>query len=160
MPKITIQGTIIDFPNSGSDPNWAPAVIQFAQAVEAAIQGFAGAFDVAPQSYTMTANLNASPVDLTNLTFPPSDVRAVFIKYTVFRSTDSTSAYEGGDIIATYSAANPTNNKWDVIQRKNGDAKVSISFSDSGQVQFTSEALSGINHSGKFTYTATALSQT
>lgn len=160
MPIITIQGTPIEFPDSGNDPNWAPAVIEFAQAVEAALQGFVGAYDVAPQTYSMVTNVNASPVDLPNLTFPTSDVRGVFIRYTVFRSTDTTSAYESGDIIATYSASNPSSNKWDVIQRRNGDGKVSIMFSDSGQVQFTSEALSGTNHAGKITYTASALSQT
>ena len=32
MPIITIAGTPIDFPSSGREPNWADAVIQFAQA--------------------------------------------------------------------------------------------------------------------------------
>ena len=156
---INIQGTIIAFPASGNDPNWAPAVIQFAQAVEAALQGVAGPFDVAPQAFAMTSNLNVSPVDLSNLTFPTSDVRAVFINFVVFRSTDTTSVYEAGDIIASYDASAPTNDKWDVIIRRNGDAKVDITISDTGQVQFTSLAIAGSNHVGRFTYKATALTQ-
>jgi hypothetical protein len=34
--RITIGSQVIEFPSSGADPNWAPAVIDFAQAVETA----------------------------------------------------------------------------------------------------------------------------
>jgi hypothetical protein len=35
--SITIGNTIINFPDSASDPNWAAPVIEFVQAVEDAL---------------------------------------------------------------------------------------------------------------------------
>lgn len=83
---ITIQGTVIEFPSSGQSPNWAPAVIEFAQAVEQALSGVAGDYDVSPQAIDITNGASSTPI--TALSFPTSVVRSVIIRYSIYRICD------------------------------------------------------------------------
>lgn len=99
---IQIQSQIIQFPASGDSPNYAPAIIQFAQAVAAALELVVGPFDVAPQTFVMTSNANTN-VSLPNLTFPPSDVQGAIIQYSVLRQTMGASVS-----ISNISVGNPT----------------------------------------------------
>lgn len=160
MPTITIQGTIIDFPNSGASPNWAPAVIEFAQAVEEAIASAIGEFDVPPQVLTIDSSNPASNVDITALNFPTSDVRGVDIFYSVFRETDSTSAVESGTMTIVYNSDGSIGNKWELTREYTGPgAEIEFNITDTGQVQYTTTALSGINHIGRISFYARSLPQ-
>lgn len=158
MPTINIQGTIINFPESAQSPNWADPIIQFAEAVAAALQSVAGPFDVPPQIFVMTSNANTD-VSLPSLAFPTSDVRGATIMYTVFRTTTTDTAYEEGHIEVVYNPDNPIGNKWDISREYTGDGKITFSITDNGQVQFTSALLPGLNHVGSIGYTAKSLLQ-
>lgn len=153
---ITISGTTINFPSSGESPNWAPAVIEFAQAVAGALVSVAGPFDIPPQIYVMTSNANTN-VNIPNLAFPTSTVRGAFIRYAVYRNTNSTTEVETGNIMIVYNPAGPGGNKWAITRDFVGDADVTFSITDVGQVQFSSTAISGSSHNGVITYTAQAL---
>lgn len=151
---ITISGNVIPFPTSGQDPNWAPAVTEFAQAVEEALSSVTGQFDVSPQVYTMIANVNTN-VDLPNLSFSTTNVRGAFIEYTVYRTTAAPAlAYEAGNIMVIYNGSS-----WEISQDYVGDGDISFNITNTGQVQFSSTALTGSGHSGKIGYKATALLQ-
>lgn len=156
--SINIQGTIIEFPSSGESPNWAPPVIDFAQAVEGALSQVVGPFDIAPQIYTMTSNANTN-VSLPNLAFPTSSVRGAFIKYTVFRQTSTDTVSEAGNVMVVYNPNGPVSNKWQITRDYVANAQVTITITDTGEVEFSSTLLPGINHSGTWTYTAQALLQ-
>ena len=158
MPQINIQGTIIDFPDSAQSPNWAAPVIQFALAVEAALATVVGPFDIAPQVYTMTSNVNTN-VSLPGLAFPTSDVRGATIDYTVFRTTNTNVAYEKGTLEIVYNPQGPVNNKWEISREFTGDGLITFSILDTGQVQFTSASLAGTNHQGVISYLAKAILQ-
>lgn len=153
---INISGTIIEFPSSGQDPNWSNAVIQFAEAVAAALSIVAGPFDVAPQIYTMTSNVNTN-VNIPNLAFPTSNVRGAFIRYTVFRQTTTDTVSEAGNIIIVYNPANPVSQKWEIVRDYDEDALMTFTITDTGQVQFSSALLAGANHVGTITFAAQAL---
>ncbi len=156
---ITIQGEVIEMPSSSDSPNWSEAIDQFATAVEGALSGLAGAFDVPPQVYVIDSFNPVTDQALPNFSFPVSDVRSIFIRYAVFRTTSTTTAYETGNIMAIYSPANPINNKWDFSVDRAGDGKITFLITDAGQIQFSTEALGGINHAGKITATAQAVLQ-
>lgn len=158
MPQIVIQGTPIAFPDDAASPDWAPAVIAFAQAVESALNLVINAFDVSPQVYTMVSNSNTN-VNINALSFPTANVRAAFITYSVYRTTSLSNASEAGQIIVVYNANSSVGSKWELIQSKDGNAQVSFNITDTGQVQFSSVALSGINHSGQISFSAKTLQQ-
>lgn len=163
--QINIQGNLIDIASSGQSPNWANGWIEFAQAVEQALSGLAGPFDIPPQVYEMIANVNTN-VDLPNLVFPTSDVRSAEIAYAVYRQSDNPGVadnikVESGIISIAYNPNNPVTNKWNISQTSNdpNDTGVSFSITDVGQVQFSSTLQAGSNYEGRITYQAKALLQ-
>ena len=98
---ITIQGTVVSFPEQGSSEPWGPPVTEFAQLVEEVLNSISGAatYDVAPQTFALHSyNPSGSDIDINPLNFPVTEVRGFFMRYTVYRSTNSTSAYEVGNI--------------------------------------------------------------
>lgn len=161
--QITIKGTIIEYPSSAASPNWAPALIEFAQAVEEAINSIAGTFDVAPQVQNIDTNNPSTNIDITNLTFPISQVRAATIFYTVYRKTEDSGPPDGqevseeGTLEILYNASNPATEKWHMIRAGQGDAFINFDITDSGQITFTTTALTGISHTGIVAFRAIAV---
>lgn len=161
MPTLIINQQVIEFPESAESPNWAPAIIQFAEAVEQGLAIAIGTFDVAPQAFTIDAYNSATDIDITNLSFPTTNVRAVFIRYSVYRTTDSETAYEAGDMIAMFNPDNPINQKWALSRgnRTGGEGKLTFKVTDTGQFRFDSTPLAGSNHEGKIIFDARSLEQ-
>lgn len=159
MPDITIQGTLIEFPDSGTDPNWAPAVIQFAEAVEAALSGVVGTYDVAPRSMIIDATPTATATDIPSLSFSTSQIRGAFINYTVYRTTTDTTVSEAGTLQLVYNDSSGSGLKWEISREAVGDASVEFTVEDTGQVQVTLTALSGSDHTGQLNYSAAAMQQ-
>ena len=156
---ITIQGTVISFPQSGTGPQWAEAVDQFASAVEGALNSVVGAFDVAPQALIIDAYNPGTNINIAALSFPTTSVRSAFIRYAVFRSTNSTSVYESGSLEIVYNPNGPVNNKWEVAQQIVGDGQILFNVTDTGQVQFSTLAIAGGSHTGKLTFVAQSILQ-
>lgn len=160
MPLINIAGTLIQFPESSSSPNWSSGVIQFALAVEAALAGLAGSFDVPPQTYTMVSSVNTN-VDLPSLSFPPSQVLSATIVYTILRDPDiatgSNIVTQSGSFTVTYNADGSVGEKWTKAHEYEGDASVTFSITDVGQVQFSSASIGAGTHAGQITYYAKSL---
>lgn len=153
---VSIQGTIVNFPSSGQSPNWAPAVIQFAQLVAAALAFSVGPFDIPPQTFVMTSNVNNN-VDLPNLSFPTTQVQGAAISYSVFRSTSSVVATETGNILVNFNSSSAVGAKWEISRDYIGNASTTFNITDVGQVQFSTTLLTGTSHQGKVTYQARAI---
>ena len=161
MPLITIAGTPISFPDEASSPSWAESVILFAETVATALNSVVGPYDVVSQQMVIDAyNTPSAGAIIPNLAFSPSTVQAAYIKYSVFRNTNTTTVSETGQIVVVYNASNPSSNKWAIARDRVGDALVSFSISDAGQVAFLIDsALTGTSYNGKITFQASALSK-
>lgn len=157
---ITIQGTSIAFPSSGEPENWSQPLIDFATAVQDALSSITGPADVPPQTLTIDAFNPGSNIVIPALTFSTTTVRGAFIRYAVNRTTSLTSVSEIGEIEIVYNATGPTGNKWEYGRTYTGDASITFTITDVGQVLLNTTSLSGINHTGILTYTAQALLQT
>jgi hypothetical protein len=158
MPTITIAGTVIDFPDTGSSPLWSPAIIQFAESVQDALAGVVGAFDVPTQTLNIDAYNPGSAIDITALNFPTSDVRAAFIRYAVYRDTSSTSGVESGNLFIVYNPDGSPGSKWELSRETIGaGASITFAISDTGQISFTTTTLAGTDHVGTITFSAQAL---
>lgn len=160
IPTIEIGTTVIQFPDSGNSPNWAQPIIDFATAVQNTLSGLAGPADVFPQIFVIDNFNPGTAVNIPNLTFSTTIVRAAFIRYTVYRNTAAPlTVTESGILNIVYNPTNPTGNLWEYDQSKVGNAQVSFTITDTGQVQLNTTALSGLSHNGKITYAAQALLQ-
>lgn len=161
--QLTIKGSIIEIPSSGSSPNWSSGIIEALQALTDAVNSVTGTYDVAPQVQNIDANNNSTNVTIANLAFPPSEVRSATIFYSVYRMTedsgppDGQEVAEGGQITVVYNASNPTNNKWEIAQYKAGEANITFSITDLGQFRFTTSPLTGINHVGSLSFRAISI---
>lgn len=153
---IVVQGTTINIPSSGESPNWAPAIIEAFQAIAQALSQVVGPFDVSPQTYVLVSNSNTN-VDVPNLSFPISAVHGAFIRYTIYRNTTSTTVVETGLIFLAYNPSAGVGQKWLITREYVGDAKVTFSVTDVGQVQFSSSTLAGSTHNGIIIYSAQSL---
>jgi len=161
MPLITIGSTPIQFPDSAQAPDWSEAVIQFAQVVSDSLNTFAGPYDVPAQSFLFASS---GAQQIPNLQFSTAVIRAAYIKYSIYRTTSSNTAFEAGQIIVIYNpnTANPSDKKWQIITEcvgGNSGASASLSIDDSGQFYITPTALSGTNAINKISYSAQAFSQ-
>lgn len=151
---ITIGGNIIDFPTSAESPNWAPALVDFADAVEGALSGLAGTYDVSPQIYTLISDVNTN-VDLPKLSFPTSNVRGAFIRYAYHRNSNTTREVESGNLIIIY---DDTAGSWQISRDSVGTAtRLSFNITNTGQVQFSTTAIGGTFTAGTISYQANSL---
>lgn len=157
---MTIQGTPITIPTAGSSPDWAEAIDEFAVAVEEALDTVIGSFDVAPQALIIDSYNPGTNIQIAALSFPTAAVRAVFIRYSVFRSTNLTSVYETGELNAVYNPSGPTNNKWELANQLVGNGDITFTMTDTGQVEFSTTAIAGTGHTGVLTFVAQAILQT
>jgi hypothetical protein len=153
---ITIQGTPIEFPSSGESPNWAPAVIEFAQATEQALLSAVGPYDIAPQVFNLISDVNTN-LDITDLNFPTSVVRAGYINYSVVRvgtvGLITTTLSEAGNITVVYDGS-----AWTLTRDYVGDADCTFNITSAGQVRITTPTLAGYS-SGKVSFSAQTLQQ-
>jgi len=160
MPIITIKGTEINIPNSGASPNWAPAIIEAFQALADAVNSVTATFDVAPQVQNIDANNSSTNVDINNLSFPSSDVRAATVYYTVYRKTDNSGPPDGQEVVEAgtleinFNDDRAVTEKWELVRSGASDASIDFNITDAGQIRFSTTALTGTNHTGIVSYRA------
>lgn len=160
--KLIIKGTVINIPSSGASPNWSPAIIEAFKALADAVNSISGTYDISPQTQNIDANNSSTNIELANLNFPPADVRAATIFYTVYRKTTGTGAQEiteAGTLEISYNDGRSTN-KWEMVRTGQGDASIDFNITDLGQIRFTTTALTGDNHKGIVSYRAISILNT
>jgi hypothetical protein len=163
---LLIKGTPVSIPNSGESPNWSEGIIDALTALTEAVNAITGTYDVAPQVQNIDANNASTDVNIANLVFPVSEVRSAVIYYTVHRETedsgsgDAQEMVEGGTLTIVYNAANSVGNKWELVRVAAGSANITFEVTDVGQVQFTTTALTGINHTGTLSFRAISILNT
>lgn len=161
--RLIIKGTPVLIPDSGQSPNWSEGIIDAITALTEAVNAITGTYDVAPQVQNIDANNSSTNVTIDNLNFPPSDVRAATIYYSVYRLTedsgpdDSQELAEGGTLQIVYNNANPVNNKWEIVNEFAGEAQISFNVTDLGQIRFSTTAMTGINHTGTLSFRAISI---
>lgn len=159
MPLVTIGSTVIDFPDSAQDPNWAPPVIEFAQATADALSSVVTPGDVVQDTFNIDS-INPGTLSVTGLSLNTAIVRGSLIKYAVIRTRDGVSQAEYGHIYAVYNATLSPGSLWTLSRDYTGEAGVSFTIADTGQVSITTTTIAGAGaHTGTLTYVAQSLLQ-
>jgi hypothetical protein len=117
--KITIGGTVINFPTSGTDANWAEAVTEFALAVENQLLSVGLITDIAPQVTDIPEANSGSPKAL--FTVDGTQVRAFTMQYGSYRVSTglgATSKTVSGVVNGVY---NETTSSWTIEHEFIGD---------------------------------------
>lgn len=118
---ILINGTIIQFPNTGSSPVWSEAVIAFAQAVEVALQVSNSPYDIPASVQALTSDVNVN-INLTgtgsNLSFASGVVASYVFTYSTYRVNAAGSQVQTGAVIGVYDNFNAV---WKIQHEFEGD---------------------------------------
>lgn len=117
MPKIQIGTDIINFPNSGSDALWSPAIIQFAEVVADTLSGIISPYDVTPKVQTLITDANVNLI-LTSATFSGGNVQKFSFDYVIYRTNGVTSISESGIVTGSY---NGLTTSWEIQDEYIGD---------------------------------------
>lgn len=157
---ISINGITVNFPASGDSPNYAPAIIQAIQLIAQALTISAGPFDIPPQNFVMTSNVNTN-VSIPNLEFPVSAVQGSIVFYGCQRSTNSTKVSQSGILILNYDPTQSPGNLWQITDEfaasSPSGADITFSVTDVGQLQFSTTSIAGTGHSGTVNFRALAV---
>lgn len=157
---ININGVTVAFPLAGSSPQWADAVIQAIELIAQALTISAGPYDIPPQNFIMTSNVNTD-ITIPNLSFPVTAVQGAIVFYGVQRSTSSAQVSQSGLLILNYDPTQSPGNLWQINDEfaasSSSGAYITFSCSDVGQLQFSTTALAGTSHSGTINFRALAV---
>lgn len=158
MPiKLNVRGTVYNYPIAGEDPNWGNEATELIVALVDTVALLVGPNDILETSFIIENGQVTSEL-VRGLYFNPVEVRAANISYSVYRTTALTSVVEAGEMLISYDANAPVNQKWQVIQRVNGNAATLFTVDDTGQFFYTSSTIAGVNYTGLMKFTAKALS--
>lgn len=169
---IIVNSTPIDFPSSAQSPNWAPALIEFAQNTAAALNGIVGPYDIAPQVMDILNDgaEHAVQTPAASLAFPTATVRAANIRYSVYRTNTAAETHaESGMMTVVYNTASAS---WEMQRDFAGNVTpvggypnpttggITFRIDSSGQVYYSADILSSPGYTGKLSFAAQALLQT
>lgn len=160
MPvQLTVGNNTYNFPIQGEDPQWGSEATDWAQAVTDVLATLLAPGDILQTTATINNNV-AVATNVNGLLFDPAQVRAANVDYSVYRTSSTTlsGAAESGTIHLIYDNNASAGSKWTLSQRKNSDAGISFSITDTGQIQYMSSNIGATSYSGTMKFSAKTLS--
>jgi hypothetical protein len=120
MPNIQIGDQIIKFPNSGADANWAPAIVQFAEAVGTQLLLVGNPGDKTSRVDPLPSN-GFPNWNIPNAQFTGTTVRKFIFSYAIMRKNQATptpfSVAEQGVVEGIYNSATSS---WEITHNFTG----------------------------------------
>lgn len=159
---VIFNGVTVQIPLAGSSPQWASAIIQAFQLIANALNISAGPFDIPPQNYIMTSNVNTN-VPIPNLSFPVSAVSGAVVFYGCTRSSSGVGGVnvsQSGILILNYTPGLSPGTLWQITDEWagiTGGAGITFSMTDTGQLEFTTTAITGSTPIGNINFRALAV---
>jgi len=157
---LTVANNIYSYPEPGEDPGWAEGATDWAKAVTDVLNTLLAPSDILETSYIINNNI-AVATDVNRLFFDPGVVRAANITYSIYRasSTNTAGKTESGVIYINFDNAAAPGSKWTIGQQTIGNAGVSFTITDAGQLQYTSTDIGSVSYQGSIKFLAKTLSQ-
>lgn len=160
MPiNLNVNNNNFAYPSDGDEPGWGNAATGWAEEVTTVLSGVQGSDDILPTSFNVANNI-ASPADVVGLIFNPTTVRSAEVSYSIYRRTDTNELAETGRMLVVYKNGGNTGEKWSVGQTILGDdSGVVFTMTDAGQIQYTSNDVTGSNYVGQIRFYAKSITQ-
>ena len=149
---VIINNVPYSYPTAGDEPGWGGDASDAFVAVTEVLNNLFGPNDILTTNFSI-ANNQATPADVTGLVINGASARSVRITYDIYRiSSTSTSGHaETGLIELLYD--NNAGTPWSIGQGNIlGEAGVTFSILNTGQVQYTSTDIGSSSYSGTMTF--------
>lgn len=158
MKVLVVNGQNYLFPEESDSPPWGSLVTDWATAVTGVLGEVVGPGDIVETSAAINNNVT-SPTNVTALSFSSASIRGAIVDYTVYRVTTNPGAQELVEVGNMYLSFKSTANTWGIVVVGGQGAGVTFSMTTSGQVQYISTNMTGLNYSGVIKFRARALVQ-
>lgn len=158
MKVLVVNGQNYFFPEESDSPPWGSLVTDWATAVTGVLDEVVGTGDIVETSAGINNNVS-SATNVAGLTFSTAAVRGAIVDYSIYRVTTSTGATELVEVGNMYLGFKNTANSWDIVVVGGNTAGVTFSITNTGQVQYVSTNITGLNYSGIIKFRARALTQ-
>jgi len=160
MALLQVGNQYFNYPDPGTEAGWGEDATGWAEAVTNALTALIAPGDILPTSLVIQDG-QSTAADVTGLFFNSNTIRAANIDYAVYRVSSSTNpgVAESGRLMIDLNDTAPTGSKWSLIQIKNGDAGVTFSVTDGGQIQYTSTTIGLTGYTGVIDFSAKTLSK-
>lgn len=154
MPvSVTINGEVFSYPAPRDPPGWGNQATDSFVALTNVVNSVSGPNDIL-QTVSNIANNQVSPMNIVGLSFNPAVVKGARVDYNVYRVTSTSEVVEQGSMYLSYK---PNAATWDLVTIGSQGSNIVFSITSLGQVQYTSNNMSGINYVGSITFRAIAL---
>ena len=160
MAVLVVGNQSFNYPDPGTEAGWGEDATGWASAVTQALSALINTGDILPTSFTIQ-NSVSSVQDVTGLFFSSGVVRSANINYAIYRTSNTTvpGIAESGVILLDLNDTGTTGNKWQMTVQKNGEAGVTFSVTDSGQITYTSSDIGLAGYIGVMKFSAKTLSK-
>ena len=157
--SLTVNGYTFEFPENRDSPGWGEEATSWAEAVTDVCAEVNGQGDISQSISNIDNNTLVNPdpnkiKDVVGFFIDPAVVRGAVCDYCIYRKTDSAEKVEVGQLLIGYKSTG-----FDVVQVGGGLAGVVLTILPSGQVQYSSDNVSGSNYQGYIKFRARALTQ-
>lgn len=154
--QLRVRNKTFNYPSPGDSPGWGEDATGWAKEVTSTLALLINSNDILLSTVAIANNVTSAS-NINKLQFSNTRVRTAIINYQIYRVTSTTELVENGNLTIAYKS---NTNTWDV-QRDfaNDNSGIVFSVLSSGQVQYTSSNLSGLNYSGSITFSAKTFQQ-
>lgn len=153
MPTpVVISGQTYQYPAPRDVAGWGGAASDAFIALSTVVNSLSGPYDILNTPSNISNN-QSSAANVVGLAFDTAHVKGARVDYNIYRVTSTSEVVEQGTI---YLAYKPNAAQWDMVFIGAQAANVVLSITPAGQVQYTSNNMSGINYSGTITFRAVA----
>ena len=141
MSNLKVNSKTFNYPNSGTEPNWASDVTGWAEEVTTVLDSTNGLGTITETQSTIENNISSSlPKSVAGLIFNSSLTKSATIEYRIYRKSQNTvEKSEQGILTVNYSQIDPLN-KWTLSREiNNGEPTlVYLDIDNNGQIKYSS----------------------
>lgn len=138
------------YPNAGENPGWGEDATAWAEEVTEVLNSLAGPDDILQTTVSINNNVGPTPSNVAGLLFNTATVRSARIDYNIYRTLNAASELaETGIVQIVYKSIAGT---WELSQEATGNAGVSFTITNAGQVQYTSTNMGVGTHVGTLNF--------
>lgn len=154
---LVVNGNTYLYPTNNQNSPWGEEATDWSVAVTGVLNSIQGPGDIILTTALITNN-QISPANINGLTFSPASIRGAIVEYTVYRVTSGSGASEVSEIGHMYISYKNVANTWDVSVVGGNSSNVVFSI-NAGQVQYTSDNMTGTGYTGLIKFKATSFAQ-
>lgn len=153
---LVVNGTTIEFPEQGQDPQWGPEVTTFAEEVASVLNNLTSVDDILLTSFSLTNN-QSTFADIAGLQFSKTSVRSAEIVLNVYITSSTEELQE--TIHMTLSYKNTLDEFRLAISSSGDNSGITFNVTSNGQIQYKSTNVTGTGYVGTIKFKAATIVQ-